>query len=327
MATSEQSKLCRNRSPNKHQIRDRRTHHGEHQVSGTQTHVLHHQAKLHGNLQRSETTRQARSAQESTSGTLGSSRHQTAARRPTPSPRREDLAKPRTPTTPSAKRENVVKRTATIPPGRRGTLAKPRTPATPPMTGSSECGCSCDVEKFPDASTWLATLPEERLETEMAWRQRLGDEQFRVMRMKGTEEIHTGEYENFFGEGSYCCGACAHPLYHSSHKFRSGHGWPAFADSLSGALQRHGQRKVEITCASCDGHIGHVFKSARYPKPHHERHCVNSVSLRFVPAGGQCEESELTASTSDPREVSSETTWSASTNDRERLDAAPSITT
>eukprot|EP00450_Noctiluca_scintillans_P019881 CAMPEP_0194537710 /NCGR_PEP_ID=MMETSP0253-20130528/77055_1 /TAXON_ID=2966 /ORGANISM="Noctiluca scintillans" /LENGTH=271 /DNA_ID=CAMNT_0039383753 /DNA_START=104 /DNA_END=920 /DNA_ORIENTATION=+ len=197
----------------------------------------------------------------------------------------------------------------------------------PAKGGSSECGCSGDVEKFPDASTWLATLPEERLETEMVWRQRLGDEQFRVMRMKGTEEIHTGEYENFFGEGSYCCGACAHPLYHSSHKFRSGHGWPAFADSLSGALQRHGQRKVEITCASCDGHIGHVFKSARYPKPHHERHCVNSVSLRFVPAGGQCEESELTASTSDLREVSSETTWSASTNDRERLYASPSVTT
>ena len=73
-------------------------------------------------------------------------------------------------------------------------------------------------------------------------------------------------------------------LYASTHKFRSGHGWPAFYDNYPGALVRHGKGKVEITCSGCGGHIGHVFKSSRYPKPTNERHCTNSVALRFIPA-------------------------------------------
>lgn len=89
------------------------------------------------------------------------------------------------------------------------------------------------------------------------------------------------------------CSGCALPLYASTHKFRSGHGWPAFGDNLEGALERHGTRKVEITCAGCGGHIGHVFKSSRYPKPKNERHCVNSVSLSFVPAAVSSDGSPL----------------------------------
>ena len=133
------------------------------------------------------------------------------------------------------------------------------------------------------AVDWLTTLPEAQREVELGWRQKLSAEQFRVLRMKGTEEIHSGEYNSLMAEGEYWCSACNQPLYASSHKFKSGHGWPAFCDNLAGALTRSGTRKVEITCSGCDGHIGHVFKSSRYPKPHHERHCVNSISLKFVP--------------------------------------------
>lgn len=132
---------------------------------------------------------------------------------------------------------------------------------------------------------WLASLPAERRTRETAWQSRLDPEQFRVLRMKGTEEIHAGRYNDSFEVGQYCCSACGRALYLSEHKFCSGHGWPAFGNSISGALERHGAKKVEITCAGCGGHVGHVFKSSRYPKPHHERHCVNSVSLAFVPAG------------------------------------------
>merc|ERR1740121_1731533 len=102
--------------------------------------------------------------------------------------------------------------------------------------------------------------------------------------MKATEEINTGELLHCFDSGIYSCSACGQPLYHSSHKFRSDHGWPAFSDAVEGALDRIGSKKVEITCSNCGAHLDHVFKSSRYPGPHHERHCVNSISLSFVPA-------------------------------------------
>ena len=95
-----------------------------------------------------------------------------------------------------------------------------------------------------------------------------------------------GRYCESFDDGVYHCAGCLQPLYDSSMKFKTGHGWPAFCDNLPDALTRHeSKRKVEIVCSGCDGHVGHVFHSKRYPKPHHERHCVNSVSLTFVPRG------------------------------------------
>ena len=132
-------------------------------------------------------------------------------------------------------------------------------------------------------ANWLLTLDEERRAAEEGWHARLSDAQFRVLRMKGTEPIHTGRYNDLFDEGTYSCAACDKPLYEAKHKFKSGHGWPAFCDNIADALVRHGTRKVEIVCAGCGGHIGHVFKSSRYPPPTRERHCVNSVSLRFEP--------------------------------------------
>ena len=88
--------------------------------------------------------------------------------------------------------------------------------------------------------------------------------------------------------GVYSCAACAAPLYRANHKFKSGCGWPAFFDALPGAVRRHedgalGMSRIEIVCASCGGHLGHVFKGEGYPTPTDERHCVNSVSLAFGP--------------------------------------------
>eukprot|EP00271_Cylindrocystis_brebissonii_P013433 TRINITY_DN33256_c0_g1_i1.p1 TRINITY_DN33256_c0_g1~~TRINITY_DN33256_c0_g1_i1.p1 ORF type:complete len:207 (+),score=18.73 TRINITY_DN33256_c0_g1_i1:233-853(+) len=124
--------------------------------------------------------------------------------------------------------------------------------------------------------------------TEEEWRAILSPDQFRILRQKGTEYPGTGKYDRFYEEGVYECAGCGTPLYKSTHKFKSGCGWPAFFDGLPGAINRTTDadgRRVEITCAACGGHLGHVFKGEGFPTPTDERHCVNSVSLTFTPAG------------------------------------------
>ena len=84
------------------------------------------------------------------------------------------------------------------------------------------------------------------------------------------------------------CAACKTPLYRATHKFKSGCGWPAYFDAIPGAVTRHtdrtfGMERTEIVCSKCGGHLGHVFKGEGYPTPTDERHCVNSVSLKFTP--------------------------------------------
>ncbi|KAI0331453.1 methionine sulfoxide reductase [Cubamyces sp. BRFM 1775] len=123
--------------------------------------------------------------------------------------------------------------------------------------------------------------------SESEWRAILSPEQFRILREKGTERAGTGKYDKFSEEGVYTCAGCGTPLYKSTTKFNSGCGWPAFFDAIPGAVQRHedrsfGMTRVEITCAACGGHLGHVFKGEGFPTPTDERHCVNSISLNFV---------------------------------------------
>jgi peptide-methionine (R)-S-oxide reductase len=112
-------------------------------------------------------------------------------------------------------------------------------------------------------------------------------EQFRILREKGTEAPFTGKYDKHMPEqGVYTCAACDAPLYKANHKFGSGCGWPAYFDNIPGAVTRHtdnsfGMARTEIVCSKCGGHLGHVFKGEGYNTPTDERHCVNSISLKF----------------------------------------------
>mmetsp|Transcript_3160 Transcript_3160/g.7772 ORF Transcript_3160/g.7772 Transcript_3160/m.7772 type:complete len:233 (-) Transcript_3160:608-1306(-) len=119
------------------------------------------------------------------------------------------------------------------------------------------------------------------------WKEMLTEEQFRVLRQKGTEYPGTGEYNKMYpDQGAFHCAGCQAPLYDSKTKFDSGCGWPAFYAGIEGAVEEKPDAdgmRIEIVCSKCGGHLGHVFKGEGFPTPTNERHCVNSVSLKFKP--------------------------------------------
>ena len=123
--------------------------------------------------------------------------------------------------------------------------------------------------------------------TDAEWKKALTEEQYRVLREKGTERAFTGTYwKNEGGPGEYRCAACRAVLFRGTDKFVSDCGWPAFDKAIKGTIDYHtdrtlGMSRTEVTCARCGGHLGHVFDDG--PTDTGIRYCINSVSIDYVP--------------------------------------------
>ena len=118
------------------------------------------------------------------------------------------------------------------------------------------------------------------------WRKTLTPEQFHVLREHGTERAGTSPLNWEKRDGTFSCAACGQPLFSSDTKFESGTGWPSFFRPLEGAIETkvdrsYGMARVEVHCARCGGHLGHVFPDG--PMPTNERYCMNGVALQFEP--------------------------------------------
>lgn len=130
-------------------------------------------------------------------------------------------------------------------------------------------------------------MSDERTLTDAEWRARLSPQQYHCLREAGTERAFTGAYESLEADGRYLCAGCGADLFDSARKYHSGCGWPSFTepagqDALEARVdESHGMRRVEVRCARCGGHLGHVFPDG--PGENGLRYCINSASMAFRP--------------------------------------------
>jgi peptide-methionine (R)-S-oxide reductase len=126
---------------------------------------------------------------------------------------------------------------------------------------------------------------EKVTKSEQEWRQELSPERYQVLRQAGTERPFTGALLQNKADGTYACAACGNQVFDSDTKYESGSGWPSFYDARPGAVEliedtSHGMSRVEVRCARCDSHLGHVFDDG--PNPTGQRYCMNSLALDFA---------------------------------------------
>jgi peptide-methionine (R)-S-oxide reductase len=121
--------------------------------------------------------------------------------------------------------------------------------------------------------------------TDEQWREELSPEEYAVLRQAGTERAFTGEYTDTETEGTYSCKACGAELFTSDTKFHSGCGWPSFYQPITDTVEyiednSHGMKRVEVRCATCGSHLGHVFPDG-FGTPTGDRYCINSISIKL----------------------------------------------
>lgn len=149
------------------------------------------------------------------------------------------------------------------------------------------------TNEFPEKSNLLRPMEDFSSLTDAQWKQRLSSEEYRVLRQAGTEAPFVGEYTDTETPGVYSCRACGSELFRSTEKFHSHCGWPSFFDPAdsSAVVTREddslGMRRVEVLCATCHSHLGHVFEGEGYDTPTDQRYCINSICLTLSPTADE----------------------------------------
>lgn len=153
----------------------------------------------------------------------------------------------------------------------------------------SQCSNSSALSQNFAPQTNIDTMKTDTFninKTDEEWKKQLTADEYAVLRQKGTERPHTGEYDQFWDSGIYACKACGAELFKSETKFDAGCGWPSFYEGIDKSKIKeikdnsHGMVRIEVVCANCGGHLGHVFNDG-HGTPTGMRYCINSVSLGF----------------------------------------------